>query len=442
MAKRHTLLPNSLETLFVRLEELVLANSGEDEFEEVFKLLIAKLWDETRGEKSFGSGSTPEERHSQLDAVLTEAAAGWPGILPEWRTRLTPQHLDTCLEVLAPLEVLNTGLEPLDALFEFLMNRSAKGAKGQYFTPRYVVDFCVQMLAPRKGERVVDPASGSGAFLWHSLNWLLENGELRKEDVRSYAEQCLWGFDFDGRAVRIAKAMMLIAGDGSTNVFRVNSLLKPGTTLFGPDTSGLNGGLDEDSVFTIEDVCRTKLRSRPEFDVLLTNPPFAGEIREREILESYRLSRGKRRVERDVLFLERCVELLRPGGRMAIVLPHNKFAGREYGDLRSWTRRHLRIAAVVGLGRNTFLPHTHQKANILFAEKRARAEMPDQGERIFFAVSEEDGKDAQGRLRLAEAGTGDDNHREGIPSWSSVAHDLGDIVREFNDFRVSEGIFE
>src|SRR5262249_11834792 len=130
------------------------------------------------------------------------------------------------------------------------------------------------------------------------------------------------------------------------------------------------------------------------FDVLLTNPPFAGEVRERCLLNAYEVSRGRVRVERDVLFLERCVELLRPGGRMAIVLPHNKLAMAAWGHVREWLLRKVRVLAVVGLGRNTFLPHTHQKASILFAQKgAARKDAP-----IFFAVSERDGKDTRGQL--------------------------------------------
>ena len=433
MPKRHILIPHSLESLFARLEELVLANSGEDEFEEVFKLLVAKLWDEKKGNHGFGSGETPQQKNDHLNRLLAEAAVGWPGILTDTRTRLTPQHVATCLDVLRPLRVLDAGLEALDGSFEFLIARSSKGAKGQYFTPRHVVDFCVRMLEPRVGERIVDPACGSGAFLLHTLNWLLETGQLGSQEVRRYAEDNLWGFDFDGRVVRIAKAMMLIAGDGSANIFRLNSLLKPSMSLFNLDA----GGSEDQVLLTIEDVCRTRLRQRQGFDVLLTNPPFAGEIREREVLQSYRLSRGRKRTERDVLFLERCVELLRPGGRMAIVLPHNKFAAREYGETRNWIRRHLRIAAVVGLGRNTFLPHTHQKANILFAEKRLRAGIPDEPEPIFFAVSEEDGKDGQGNLVLRDGG----ENGETMPTWHSVVHDLGAILSQFRAFRSQEGVF-
>src|SRR5438105_15574022 len=111
---------------------------------------------------------------------------------------------------------------------------------------------------------------------------------------------------------------MVLAGDGSANIIRLNSLLRP-------DMVGLFPTADA-SILTIEDVCRSRLRNHKGFDLILTNPPFAGEVRERHVLDGYDLSRGRDCIERDVIFLERCVELLRPGGRLAIVLPHNKVA--------------------------------------------------------------------------------------------------------------------
>ena len=140
---------------------------------------------------------------------------------------------------------------------------------------------------------------------------------------------------------------------------------------------------------------RTRMRRHKGFDLILTNPPFAGEVREPQVLEGYATSRGRPRIERDVLFVERCTELLRPGGRLAIVLPHNKFAGSSFAYLREWLIRRARILAVVGLGRNTFLPHTHQKASVLFVQRRRQGEENAPDEKTFFAISERDGKNSK-----------------------------------------------
>ena len=176
------------------------------------------------------------------------------------------------------------------------------------------------------------------------------------------------------------------------------------------------------------------MRRHKGFDVILTNPPFAGDVREPLVLESYSLSRGRRRVERDVLFLERCVQLLRPGGRLAIILPHNKFAVSAWGYVREWLLRKVRVLAVVGLGRHTFLPHTHQKAAVLFARKYGDKEAPVKDPNLFFAISERDGKNSKGQL-LTRPGAG------GLDSpWECVDHDLADVVGGFHQFCEQESV--
>ncbi|MCZ6597291.1 MAG: N-6 DNA methylase, partial [Planctomycetota bacterium] len=386
MSKRHRNRTGDLESMFLRLEELVLAGSGEDEFEVVFQLLVAKLWDERRaGASRFRAG--------QIEALLREAEAAWPGIVgDDAAIRLAPEHLAVCVDALGKHTVAGADLQVLDAFFEFLVSRGAKGVKGQYFTPRPVVELCVRMLRPSKDESVLDPACGSGGFLLHALERVRREEGLEGASLSSYAAEKLWGFDIDARAVRVARALMLVAADGRANLACRNSLSDPDVAAAGP------------------------------FDVILTNPPFAGEIRGRRLLDGYALGRGKPRVERDVLFLERCVGLLKPGGRMAIVLPHNKLAGGAFESVRRWLMGETRVLAVVGLGRNTFLPHTHQKASVLFARKRLPGEVPAGDEPIFFAVSERDGKDSKGRPRL-RPGAG-----AGTPAWEAVDHDLAGIV--------------
>lgn len=426
MAKRHTNRVGSLESLFLRMEELVLANSGADEFEEVFKLLVAKLWDERSGRPGrFRAYESAAETAQVVGGLLREAAAGWPGILPPGSAPgLTQDHLAVCVEALARHAVSGAALAVMDGFFEFLVSRTAKGAKGQFFTPRHVVEFCVRMLRPTADEMVLDPACGSGGFLFHTLQYVRQECGLDADAARRYAAAKLWGFDLDPRAARVAKALMVVAGGAEENVIRLNSLVKPGAA-----DGGLFGGLGDDpgAGLTVEDVCRTRLRRHRGFDLILTNPPFAGEVREPDLLGSYRVARGRDRIERDVLFVERCVELLRPGGRIAVVLPHNKLAAGTWGPLREWLLRETRVLAVVGLGRNTFLPHTHQKAGVVFAQKR----VPGSGGRpggIFFAVSERDGKNTKGELVLRRDADGGDD------PWGRVDHDLAEVVDRFHEF--------
>jgi len=433
MSKRHTHRVGNLESLFIRLEELVLANSGEDEFEEIFKLLIAKLWDERSPKPGrFKEGRSESDTFESVLALIREAEAGWPGIFDAGTTPLlTPDHLHICVQALTKHTLSDAGLAVMDSFFEFLVSKGAKGSKGQYFTPRHVVEFCVRMLRPRQGETVLDPACGSGGFLIHALNSVLPAGGLGSESaLRNYCISKIWGFDLDLRAVRVAKALMVLAGGGSANIIHLNSLQKPETV--GQGLLALES--DTAPTLTIEDVCRSRMRHFRGFDLILTNPPFAGEVREGPILDAYKLARGRPRVERDVLFLERCIELLRPGGRMAIVLPHNKFATEAFGHIRQWLLRKARILAVVGLGRNTFLPHTHQKASILFAQKNDEEGPQPKDGKIFFAVSERAGKDSKGQFIYRPAA------KDGEPAWDRIDQDLSEIVDGFQEFCKTESL--
>ena len=423
MAKRHMNQVGDLESMFLRLEELVLANSGEDEFEEVFKLLIAKLWDERTNARQFRVHETEAGTAKAISSLLRQAAKAWSGIIEEPSPRLTPEHLAVCVEALAKHTISDASLEVMDGFFEFMVAKGSKGSKGQYFTPRHVVELCVRMLKPKASETMLDPACGSGGFLVHALNFVRSG--LSPDQTAEFCRTNLWGFDIDERAVRVAKALMILAGDGSANIIRLNSLLQP-------SMAGLFA--DDESVLTIEDVCRARMRKHKGFDIILTNPPFAGEVRERQVLDAYALSANKLRIERDALFVERCVQLLRPGGRMAIVLPHNKFASESFAFLREWIIRKARVLAVVGLGRNTFLPHTHQKASVLFLQKNDDITNLDKDYKVFFAISERDGKNSKGQFVLRNGGNG--------VIWDRVDHDFSDVASSFDRFCQKEHLME
>jgi type I restriction enzyme M protein len=253
-----------------------------------------------------------------------------------------------------------------------------------------------------------------------------ERTQTSRADLKEYCETALWGFDFDPRASRVAKALMLFAGVGHANIYRINSLLNPFTDLFLQDQTG-------QPFLTIEHVMRSRIKGFKGFDAIVTNPPFAGEIREKHILTSYSLYRSDRRLERDVLFLERCVQLLRPGGRMAIVLPHNKLGTSSWTYLREWLMRELQVVAVIGLGRNTFLPHTHQKTGVLIGIKRNKALKQIPVEDIFFGISERDGKDSKGQYVMLP-------RSEEQPLWSRCDHDLSEIHAEFARYCAQHGL--
>jgi len=141
------------------------------------------------------------------------------------------------------------------------------------------------------------------------------------------------------------------------------------------------------------------------------------------------LAKKGRRIERDIIFLERCVNLLKPNGRIAIVIPHNKLGSGNWEYARKWLLRNLRIVGVLSLERNTFMPHTHQKASVLFGVKRIKPirDIPKNDE-IIFLVSEKSGKNSKGKIILKPESTVDST------MWYRSDHDLDSAVESFQYF--------
>lgn len=264
---------------------------------------------------------------------------------------------------------------------------------------------------------------------------------------REYASTHAYGLDFDLRAVKIGKALNLIAGDGRTNVYRANTLAPH---LWDDSVRvGLRNRLRRFPDDPERDRWNQEHHRYFDFDLVMTNPPFAGDIRESRILHQYQLSRrGRDRVAtkqgRDILFIERNLEFLRPGGRMAIVLPQSRFNNTTDAYIRQFIARECRILAVVSLQVNTFKPHSGTKTSLLFVQKWN--DDPEIGPLcprlddypIFFATSKESGKDNSGEYVYKT----DDQGKRLVNEHGHliVHHDLDDIATAFVLFAKEQGL--
>jgi type I restriction enzyme M protein len=377
----------TLKKILLDLEELVLGNAGVDPFEEIFKLIYAKLYDEYRGINDpsyqlefFVGDRSAEEVKIAITNLLDGAKREWPGVFePTDKIELRNDHLKVCVSFLEKIKLFNSNLQIIDEAFEYLIPQVSKKKEGQFFTPRPVIDMVVKMLNPKANEFVIDPACGSAGFLLHSVMWVaggVISGKPLPPTAQNFAQNKIYGIDFAPKAVKIAKAINLIVGDGKSHIYKDNSL----------------------APHTWEDETKAGLRSRllrfpsdPEkdrenqekflffdFDVLMTNPPFAGTVKERDILRLYELAEknGKlvNKIGRHILFLERCLDFLKPGGRMAIVLPQGLLNNTNAEYIRRFIIDEARILAVVGLHVNTFKPHTGTKTSVLFLRKYTDAE--------------------------------------------------------------------
>ena len=413
----------SLKDIILDMEDEVLANAGVDVFEEVFKLVFIKLFDELEGARDKSKnlefrnyGESDSELKQKIENIFNKAKKLWEGVFDnDEKIKLSSSHLSVCISSLESVKLFNSNLEVIDDAFEYLVNKSAKGEKGQYFTPRYVIDMCVKMLNPKKHESMIDPASGSCGFPIHTCFYVwkqiykekgieashLFTAEDKIPECKDYVRENIFGIDFDEKSVRVSKMLNLIAGDGHSNVLYLNSI----------DYDNWDEWIkNEDWIDIYNDGWKKlkKFRTKKdengsfEFDILMANPPFAGDIKESRILARYELSKNENdkvqnKVGRDILFIERNLNMLKSGGRMAIVLPQGRFNNSSDKRIRNFINERARILAVIGLHGNVFKPHTGTKTSVLLLQKWDDKLCPKvEDYNIFFATMSKPGKDNSG----------------------------------------------
>lgn len=461
----------SLKGLIEEMEDEVLANAGVDVFEEVFKLIFTKLYDEmesgrdkTRTLEFRNYGDTDEDLKNNIQKLFNKAKKKWEGVFnDDEKILLTASHLSVCVASLQDVKLFNSNLDVVDDAFEYLMSKSQKGEKGQYFTPRYVIDMCVKMLNPKKDEKMIDTAAGSCGFPVHTIfhvwkSILTEKGipqshlfttEKKPPECEDYVKENVFAIDFDTKAVRVARTLNLIAGDGRTNVMHLNTLDYERWDDLTKDEEWED--IYHDGWKGLRAMRVTKNQNRDfKFDILMANPPFAGDIKESRIITKYELgknSKGKyqSKVGRDILFIERNLSFLKDGGRMAIVLPQGRFNNASDKYIRDFIAERCRILAVVGLHGNVFKPHTGTKTSVLFVQKWDDKLCPKKDDYpIFFATMREPSKDNSGEkiYRTNEDGSYMlDEHQHLIVKHDLYNHDgltEDGIAEAFIDFAKKE----
>lgn len=469
----------SLKNIILDMEDEVLANAGVDVFEEVFKLIFIKLYDELAGARDESkdlefrnAGESDSEIKMKIEKLFNKAKDKWEGVFSkDDKIKLSPSHLSVCIGSLENVKLFNSNLEVIDEAFEYLVNKSAKGEKGQYFTPRYVIDMCVKMLNPKPNETMIDPASGSCGFPIHTCFYVwqqlykakglsqshLFTAEKKIPECIDYVKEKIFGIDFDDKSVRVSKMLNLIAGDGHTNVLYLNSIDYEHWDEWTKN--------DEWEDIYFEGWKRLKkLRAEKDanrdfnFDILMANPPFAGDIKESRILARYELgknSKGKagNKVGRDILFIERNLNMLKDGGRMAIVLPQGRFNNSSDKYIREFIAERARILAVVGLHGNVFKPHIGTKTSVLFlqkyggVDKNGKELCPKKDDyNIFFATMSEPSKDNSGEKIYLKDSNGEfvlDSHGHKIIKHDLFNHDgltQDGIAEAFIDFAKLENL--
>ena len=463
----------SLVKTFKRCHDYIYGNEGmkKTAFWELLNLIFCKLYDEKRRFSDAREGisyrrrfwvgvkeqNTPEGQHAVAERIkgifedLKESNIFKDVFEGNEQITLSDRGLAFVASELAKYSFLDATVDVKGTAYETIVSNTLKQEAGQFFTPRNIIKCMVEMLDPDQNCRVLDPACGSGGFLVMVLdhvrhkiakNFYPELDDLHLEAklnsvevddaVREYAEKMIFGFDFDPDLKKAARMNMVMAGDGHSNIYNINSLEYPRGSK--PDVPriaeavnrSIEHSADHDFNFGTSDD-----NAQGKFDMVFTNPPFGTKVEvDPEIASHYELNSKAP----EVLFIEACYNFLKPGGKMAIVLPDGILGNPNTESVRLWVLQHFKLLASVDLPVETFLPQVGVQASLLFLQKKTDEEMlvpiEDEDYDVFMAIVEQVGKDRCGVPVYEKDDDGAEILFEHYKKWLTYADNGREIVKQ------------
>ena len=372
-------------------------------FDELDKLIFCKIWDERKPRRmgepyDFQIITIPKEEerneqkrrqkenanlYSRVKALYEEGRKQDKEVFRD-NIRLSPEKVRTVVGYLESVNLGETDLDSKGRAFETFMGSFFRGNFGQYFTPREIVKFIVDVLPIKHDSKVLDTSCGSGGFLLYALNKVRNEATgyypNYKNDARQYAkwfpywhdfaEKNLYGIEISEQISRAAKMNMIIHDDGHTNVITSDGLVSDETIFAKTSNQGFKYGT---------------------FDFIITNPPFGSTIRQNEqaYLKTYQL--GKKEEDwlavkaqpentrdgqsTEVLFIEQDYKFLREGGYLAIVLPDGILTNSSMQYVRTQIEEWFRIVAVISMPQTAFAANgAGVKSSVLFLKKWKKEE--------------------------------------------------------------------
>lgn len=382
--------------------------------EEICKLVYAKLFDEENssrtGEVLFqraGRCSVEEcaaEIRRLYDAAIDEDKAIFSNKIPSYdRSRgvfketllLSSAAIVRATEILQHYDISSSPVDIKGRAFQNVLLPAVRSGMGQYFTPKEVIDLIVRMMGPNVRELVVDPFCGSGHFLTSALDFVRNSHGIADKLFHEFAFTRLHGIEKSDRMVRIAMTDMRLHGDGHSNI-RCTDALLPFENY--PDLY------------------------RETFDLVVTNPPFGVDLPADALHQfgPFELALDRKTaISLEIVALERCLQLLKPGGRMAIVIPDGVLSNKSTQYVRDWLAERAAIRAIISLPTETFSPFgANIKTSVLVLRKLRPNEDVSKHRNVFLGEVSNVGYDASGR--------------------SSASADLDELLSEFRDFVAKE----
>lgn len=400
----------NLKPIFRRLLNTLYANTTISRKEklgsEMIRLIFCKIWDEKYNQNALpqfrvGFNEKPEQVKKRIKDLFAEVKEELQedGVFDKNEDiNLDAKSVAYVVGELEQYSLLRTDKDVVGDAFEAFAESKLVGEKGEFFTPREVVKTAIQIVNPQPQQTILDPACGSGGFLIYALEhvWkIMETSKKYKDSPqleklkKEVAEKYFHGIDKETDLVKIAKAYMAIIGDGRSRIVQENTLrdaneyqTKP-KELFVNENGGFN-----------------------QFDIVMTNPPFGSKTKVAEDdSKSFDLghiwtkqdntfvkTNKTKETKPQVLFIERCLAMLKSGGKLAIVLPETYFHAPSERYVLNYLLKNNNVLAIIDLAHNTFRPYCNAKTCLIVIEKDK-----EQQENITMAVTEEIGHDHTGK---------------------------------------------
>ena len=419
-------------------------------FSEFCKVIFVKHRDEKNPDREDGKpytfqrrdGENADELSARIHKLYEDEKTADPTVF-EGKINIDPPILAQCVEHLEGISLDRTELDTKGVAFEEFMGGFFKGDFGQYFTPRELIAFAVEILDPERKQLVLDPACGSGGFLLYALDHVRREADRKKKRNtiqhfqfwHEFAEKNLFGIEINEELARVAKMNMIIHDDGHTNI------------------------VGHDALDFITKIEAKKPALKPgNFDLVLTNPPFGSVVKHAEKGEGYleqfelrkylgktsplkasdqsakaegdaksgaKAVKERTSIKTEILFLERVHSFLKPGtGRTAIVLPDGILTNSSLQGVRNWLLEHFQVLAVVSLPQFAFSHYdAGVKASLVFLRRLEDGEIVPDDTPIFMGIAENIGYDATGRKTFAVTVEKEDEGKERIELQSSDLFD-------------------
>lgn len=369
---------------------------------EIINLLLCKLRDEISKKPNdlvefcIKKGENAESVANRIRAFFkNEVKRIYPQLIGEnEQITLNEELIYLIVKELQNYSLIESSKDVFRDAFEIFVSKILKDERGQFFTPVNVINFMVKYIRPELDSKVLDPACGHGGFLLEVKDYLWdkveENPMMRNNKVESKKKiiSNLYGIDKDLFLARISKLYLEILSGGESKIFCEDSL---DPSNYYPETN--------------------KYIRDDHFDYILTNPPFGVKIPidNKNVLKKYELAHSwankndkwimrnnlTKKQPPQILFIERCIQLVKEGGKLGIILPEGLFGNPTDRYIWQFLKQKGKILGIISLDKNTFQPYTCNKASILFFQK---LNSPPKDYIIDFAIVNNIGHDKDGKI--------------------------------------------